>query len=211
MNPQARLRMWIVAALLPILAAPLTLLGSDSAGVVLAIAVATPGLIAMFWLLLTTPPDAIRLPYLPGLALVLLGSIWVQSLVAVRIGTTDPAWIVWLLVAAWPALTLPVRPERLAVRPPPSPWWMAIPAWSPGLALLGPLAAAEPVIEPGLLRTLLHFGASVTTWPTAALLIVYAIAQHARPRPGAERALLIALWHLGLLAMLITTITLATH
>jgi hypothetical protein len=204
MPPRVRFRFWIAAAAVPILAAPLVLLG-DTIGPVAAALVAAPSLLALFWLLFTTPPDAIRLPYLPGFGLVLLGSIWVQSLAAVLTGTTAPAWIVWFAVAAWPALTLPARRGLAAVRPPPSPWWMAVPAWSPGLALL----PAVRTVEHDALSTALHFGASVTTWPSALLIAMSTIAQRATPDRRASRAGLLVLWHAGLGAMIASALALA--
>lgn len=131
----------MVAVGLPLVGAPLALV-DGCAGVVVPSVLAAAGLLMQLWLLVTTPVDAIKLRYSVSVIAIAAGTFWVQSFATARLwsdpeqaeaaGYASP--VVLVLLLCFPVVTTRFRCVGLvAIRTPPSPWWMALPLWWPSV------------------------------------------------------------------------------
>jgi hypothetical protein len=137
MSRGQRLALWIVVCVACLSAPAWRLaLGTDPVVLLAAGLQATLGLVAIYWLIVTTPPDAIRIGPRASAALIGLGMLWLM----LASGFRDP-WSPTMLVTCGlavvfltitPLVTTRARYPRDGGPPPPaSVWAMTLALWHP--------------------------------------------------------------------------------
>lgn len=173
MSPKQRFAWWVVVVVAWVAAAPLRSGGFD-VGWTIATSAQTVALVLMLGLLVTTPPEAIKLRGPVSWTVLLLG-VWLNLVFAVPERNNSV-----LIAALVLSVAVPVGVWSTVLRPGGSAWWVAIVAWSPALpTLVARRVQGQPGPQIGLAWGLCLVGLVV------AMALVWVFSRRSAPKADA--------------------------